>query len=187
MNKKIIFSSIVVAIMAVVPLSAMGDNASSTKATTTDFSNFVGLQVPSGLQMGSDPVDPVYGPGPFVSAYPNGPRLIKVEGGSVIYWVAENNLKIPMFTRSVFLSYHNKDADVQTVSQDEFNYYVNAKYIQLNGKGLVYFVSGKNKQSIPASIWNQSGVDAGQVISVNKTDFNSYKTGKSVKSTTELN
>jgi plastocyanin len=112
--------------------------------------------------------------------YPDGPRLIKLDGDDTVYWVSPNNLKIPMHSRAVFLSYHNKDEDVQTVSQEEFDYYHDAKYIWLNGKGGIYKTEGTTKRLIISQAWAEAGLGADQVINVNKADISSYKTGAKV-------
>lgn len=116
----------------------------------------------------------------YTGTYASGPRLIKLEGSETVYWVSEGNLKIPMLTRAVFLSYNNRDEDVATVSQEEFDYYQDAKYIWLDGKGGIYKVDGTNKRIISVDAWTETGMGAEQVISVNKADFNSYKTGSKI-------
>jgi hypothetical protein len=178
--------SIIVAIALglLLPLASLADDASSTASSTAPS----GLQVPADWQPTTD--NGVIPDGLFVGdaptavtgMYQSGPRLIKLDGSDTVYWVSENNLKIPMLTRAVFLSYNNKDEDVQTVSQDEFDYYQDAKYIWLNGTGGIYKVDtgAKTKRLITSDVWNGSGLDAGQIINVNRTDFNSYKTGSKV-------
>ena len=198
MKMKIVSTIVITAAFAVLPPLVHADDTATapdaSAATSMDFSNFVGLQVPEGLQIGADSDASVQGVAGSSAdglltfqQFPNGPRLIQLEGSTVIYWVDGNNIKIPMLTRAVFLSYGNKDEDVQTVAQDEFDFYQNAKYIRLDGKGGIYFTSGNNKRFIPSSVWSDTGADASQVISVNKTDFNSYKTGKAITSVEELN
>lgn len=180
--------------------------ASSTPATTTVPS---GLTIPSSTNTGvqllqmpsgySGSSDSSSGPGLQMPAdqnlpdaqlvmgqYQQGPRLIKLEGSNTVYWVSPNNFKIPMFNNAVFLSYNNKWEDVTTVGQDEFDYYQNAKFIRLNGQGAIYYVQDKLKKKIPSEIWNNSGLDESQIIDVNKTDFNSYKSGSSVQSYDEM-
>ncbi len=182
--KKIISTVICGSALLFAPLFASADTASST-----DFSHFSGLQMPSGNSTttpggGLQYQDP--GLMPAMTQYPNGPRLIKLEGSTTVYWVSANNFKLPMITRNVFLSYKNKDADVQTVTQDEMNFYADAKFIRLMGNATIYFIKGGTKQAIPSSIWNSSGEDAAGIIDVNKTEFASYKTGVKVKSVNEI-
>ncbi len=144
-----------------------------------------GLQMPSGLQMteGLQYQDNLNLSGFYV----NGPRLIKLEGTTTVYWVNANNLKIPMWTDAVFKSYNNNSEEVQTVSQEEFDFYQNAKYIRLIGNSRIYKIEGKIKRFIPSAVWNPAGIDVGQIIDINKTDFNSYKIGKSLTTMEELN
>ena len=96
-------------------------------SATDDPSSFSGLQMPTGLEY-QDNLN-------LNALYQTGPRLIKLESDSTVYWASSNNLKIPMVSAEVFLSYDNKWSDVVTVSQDEFEYYQTAKYIWLNGAG----------------------------------------------------
>lgn len=185
-----IVSLAVSAALLSLPLVGLADDATTTPdstATTTDFSNFVGLQMPDGLQVDDSSATGVTG----VSAdglltysiqpqYPNGPRLIKLDGSDTVYWVSGGNIKIPMLTRAVFLSYGNKDEDVQSVSQDEFDFYPTAQYIWLNGTGAIYQIDGNTKHMITSAAWSAMGVDVSSIINVNKADFNSYKTGSKI-------
>lgn len=158
--------------------------SSSTPATSTPF---VGLQMPSGLQFNqngnsSGPAG-LQMPG---SSYASGPRIIELENSTTPYWVSENNIKIAMWTDAVFLSYNNKKEDIQSVGQPEFDSYQNAQFIRLMGNSRIYLITGRTKKFIPSSIWNPAGIDPSQIIDVNKTDFNSYATGKNVASADEL-
>lgn len=184
------------AIIALFPAVSFAQMATSTdpSATSTDFSNFVGLQMPQGLPFDDTAVNGVSGVSPdglmtFIPApqYPNGPRLIKLDGSNTIYWVSPNNIKIAILTRAVFLSYNNKDSDVQTVDQAEFDYYSAAKYIRLNGTGVIFKIEGNKKRAIPSAIWNPAGIDVSQIIDVNKTELSSYLTGSKLTSSDELN
>ncbi|MDE2312302.1 MAG: hypothetical protein KGJ93_04440, partial [Patescibacteria group bacterium] len=121
------------------------------------------------------------------SPYVPGPRLIKLENDSTVYWVSPGGLKIPMISAAVFLSYHNKWSDVQTVGQEEFDSYANAQYIWLNGTGAIYKIDNGTRQQIAPDAWNNSGLDASQVIWVNRTDFNTYKAGPAITAANELN
>lgn len=145
----------------------------TTIATTTDFSNFVGLQMPQ---------------------YQNGPRLIKLEGDSTVYWVSGANAKIPMFSAKAFLSYGNKWSDIQSVGQQEFDAYPTAQFIRLNGGGSIYYVGDGTPNSgdtgirrmVPSEIWNSTGLDVSKLIDVNKTDFNTYKVGDNISALSDL-
>ena len=156
----------------------------ATTSPTDSSSTPAGLQIPLGMQIPAGAQDQNTS---SFTVYANGPRLIKLDGDGTVYWVSENNLKIAMTSAKVFLSYNNKWSDVQTVGQDEFNFYQNAKFIWLNGTGAIYLINNGVKQLIPSSIWNSSGIDASQIINVNKTDFASYKTGVKITSADELN
>lgn len=150
-----------------------------TTVADTSTTNGMNLQIPSGLLM-TDNLN-------LTGVYINGPRLIKLEGTTTVYWVSANNLKIPMWTDAVFKSYKNNAEEVQAVAQEEFDFYQNAKYIRLIGNSRIYKTEGKSKRFIPSAVWNPAGIDASLIIDVNKTDLNSYKTGKSLTSTEELN
>ena len=152
-------------------------------ATSTDLSSFSGLQMPGGLQLPGMESNSVSGD---FSVFPTGPRLIKLQDETTVYWVSGNNIKIPMTSAKVFLSYKNKWSDVQTVSQQEFDYYQTAKYIWLNGKGAIYEIESGVKRYIPPSVWNPAGINPDKIIWVNKTDFNSYKTGQPVRNGAEM-
>lgn len=145
----------------------------------TSVTNGLSLQIPAGLQI-SDDLN-------LTGVYINGPRLIKLEGTTTVYWVSANNLKIPMWTDAVFKSYKNNAEEVQTVAQEEFDFYQNAKYIRLIGNSRIYKTEGKYKRFIPSAVWNPAGIDPSLIIDVNRTDLNSYRTGKSLTSTEELN
>src|SRR4051812_28095643 len=105
MNKKIAVSFALGVALAAFPLVSSAQLATPTdsSATSTDFSNFVGLQVPAGLQFDNTAPAGVTGvnsdglmtfmpesesaPAPASAQYPDGPRLIKLEGSDVTYWV----------------------------------------------------------------------------------------------------
>lgn len=151
----------------------------------TGVANGLSLQIPAGLQMtdGLQYQDNLN----LTGVYINGPRLIKLEGTTTVYWVSANNLKIPMWTDAVFKSYKNNAEEVQVVAQEEFDFYQNAKYIRLIGNSRIYKTEGKYKRFIPSAVWNPAGIDPSLIIDVNKTDLNSYRTGKGLTSTEELN
>ena len=196
-GKKIIISVVTVSI-ACIPLLAQADTA-----TTTDFSGWQGLQFPQGYQdpQGSSNATPIVSDsgmfglqfatgtqsadGSLMSGYAAGPRLIKLEGSSTVYWVNENNLKLPMLSQKVFLSYHNKDSDVSTVSQDEMDYYQTAQYIQV-GTGTVYKISGTTKQPISSAAWESAGIADTQIVKINTTELASYKTGAKITTAENL-
>ena len=84
-------------------------------------------------------------------------------------------------------SYGAQSSDAQTVGQDEFDYYQDSYYIRLQGNARIYFVKdGKVKQFIPSGVWNDAGLDGSQIVDVNKTEFNYYKTGKAVGSSLDI-
>ncbi len=138
-----------------------------------------GLQMPAGLEY-QDVAD-------SSAFYQNGPRLIKLDGSNVVYWVNPMNLKIPMWTDAVFKSYNSNPEEVQVVSQEEFDFYQNVKYVRLLNNSRIYKIEGQVKRFIPSSVWNPAGIDPSLIIDINKTDFNSYKNGKNLTSGEELN
>ncbi len=161
-------------------VGSVSQNQPITTTTTTPDAGLQmgGLQMPSGLEYGDVET----------GMYAQGPRLIKLEGGNnLIYWVSGNNLKIPVWTKAVLKSYNISEADVQAVSQEEFDYYSSAKYIRLQNNPRIYKIEDNIKRFIPSSVWNPAGIDPAQIIDVNRTDFNSYKTGKSLTTMEELN
>ncbi len=91
-----------------------------------------------------------------------------------------------MWSAAVFNSYNNKQADVATVEQAEFDNYPNAEFIRLEGSARIYKTEGQTKRFIPSAVWNPAGLDPGLIINLNKTDFNSYKTGANLKNGDEL-
>ncbi len=181
MKKQQIAIAIVSMAAAAIPLTILADNATST-ATTTGFSNFQGLQMPQGPQIHQG----LQMPEPQQAQYPDGPRLIKLEDSKFVYWVSPNNIKIPMWGDAVFKSYGNDPSDVQTVAQEEFNYYPDARFVRLIDSARIYKLDGWYRHFIPSAIWNDSGQDASEIIDINRTDFNSYKNGPDIKDGAEL-
>lgn len=175
-------------ILTVTGSSQSSNTNNQTTASSTNTTG--GLQMPSGGLQYDDSwmsSDSGLAMNAEVGVYSAGPRLIKLEGTETVYWVSPNNLKIPMFSEAVFKSYKNNPEDVQTVSQAEFDYYQNAKYIRLIGNSRIYKTEGGAKRFIPSAVWNPAGIDPSLIIDINKTDFNSYKTGKAVAGAEELN
>ena len=154
--------------------------ASSTTASTTDYSGFVGLQMQDDTsrpenEMGDKPL-PI-----------GGPWLVKTSNSATVYWISpESGLKLGMFSAKVFLSYNNKWEEVVTVSQQELDAYPDAKYIWLNGSGVIYKIEKDIRRPIPSSIWNPSGMGPDRVVSVNGTELNSYKLGAELETAAEL-
>lgn len=180
-------NSLATRVFVVHVVSAAAGSSPAATTTPTGLSMPGGTALPgsgSGLQFpaGSDQSTVTTG----LNNYQNGPRLIKLDGDSTVYWVSENNIKIPMISDKVFYSYHNKMADVATVSQDEFDYYQDAKYIWLNGTGAIYYIKDGAKKYIPSSVWVQLEADSSEIINVNKTDFNSYSKGVSIASADDI-
>jgi hypothetical protein len=119
--------------------------------------------------------------------YAEGPRLITLGESNTVFWVSSSNFKLPMLSEKVFKSYNNKWEDVARVEQDEFDYYPETRFIRLAGNGAIYFLDEAGmKRVIPTKIWNEAGIDAEEIIDVNKTEFNSYKTGAAIKEVSEI-
>ena len=198
---KKILVCVVSSVLAMAPTLAIAE-----VSTSTSFSNWYGLQMPlnyvdSTPSNGATPI--ITGLGMFglqfptgtmsvdggvaepSGEYPNGPRLIKLGGSSTVFWVNENNLKLPMLNRTVFLSYKNKDSEVQTVSQEELDYYEDAQFMQI-GSGIIYRIEGTTKRAITSQAWSESGLDESVIMKVNKTELNSYKTGAQITSAEDL-
>ncbi len=176
-NKNKLFL-IAMAVGLLMPGLSLADLTMSTSTDSSATTTQSGLQFSSGLQMPADS-----GSGALTipeALYLSGPRLIELDGTTDIYWVAPNNLKIPDFNTAIFDSYGSKLEDVQTVGQDEFDYYQNAQYIRLQGNAKIYKISGTTKRPIPSSVWNPAGINPEQIIDINRLNFNYYKTGKSV-------
>lgn len=174
----------VVHVTGSVPAEPGSPTLSANGSSTTTF---VGLQMPGNSGSVQENFSISCSGGLCMqNAYSPGPRLIKLDGDSTVYWVSSNNIKIPMLSAKVFLSYNNQWSDVQTVGQQEYDYYPTAKYIWLNGGGAIYLIKNGIRRYIPSAIWNPAGIDASQIINVNKTDFNSYSTGPDVSSVEEL-
>jgi hypothetical protein len=184
---------------------ASGMPATTTPATTTpisnatstnnnNFSNFVGLQMPTGqgLLFGGSSNNGGINPGTGlqipINQYANGPRLITLSGGDgTLYWVNANNFKIIVPKSSkVTGSYGIKDGDAAAVAQDELNFYQDTAYVRLQGNARIYKLFGNAKRFIPSSVWSAAAIDAAELVDVNKTEFNYYKTGPAVTSADEL-
>ena len=154
-----------------------GGNSSSTAGGLqySDLTGGSGGSNANGLQMQG-------------TQYANGPRLIKLDGGDgTLYWVNANNFKIVVPNNVKVLKSYGITADNATaVSQDELDYYQDTAFIRLNGNARIYKLEGNVKRFIPSSVWNNGEIDAGEIVDVNKTEFNYYKTGKPLSSIDEL-
>ena len=195
MNRKHIITAALVSVLAFGgPATMLADNASTTDAAMPMLQmQGGGLQMPADWYNYVTPSNNGFTNGSsFVNndgllsfrQYPDGPRLIQLEGDQTVYWVSEHNYKLPMLNETVFKSYHNKHEEVQAVSQDEFDFYLTAQYIRLQGNSKIYQVDIEKgvKQQLLQSALDEAPIDDEQIITVNKTEFNSYKTGSAIAS-----
>ncbi len=148
-------------------------------ASSSSPSGLSGLQFPENYSpQGQDSTA-----GLAIMSYAYGPRLIKLKGKVIPYWVSDHNIKIPMLSNKVFKSYNNKASDAQEVSRAEFDYYANATYIKQQGTSKIYKLDGTKKHLMSQTALDSVALtsDDNTIISVNKTEFASYATGAAIK------
>jgi|ERR1051326_4778519 hypothetical protein len=195
MKQKIAISLMASLSAILIPALALAQVATSTNASATSTPDSATSTVTSGLQFndltGSQNINSSsstpLGLQMAAPQYPNGPRLIKLDGGDTLYWVNANNFKIIVpNSAAVLKSYGITASSATAVTEDELSYYGDSLYIRLNGNARIYKLEGKNKRFVPSNVWSHAEVDPAAIIDVNKTEFNYYKTGPAIKTLDDL-
>ncbi len=108
------------------------------------------------------------------------PLLISGEGSNKVYFVNQKNqTKKEVLNERVFASYDNKWSQVKKVTRDELKRYPDVRLIRVAGDDAIYYIKGANKQHVPSvDVFYAHGFNWSEVLTVNQTDFRSYKTGK---------
>lgn len=101
--------------------------------------------------------------------------MIKETGNNDIFYLNGAGIKKLITTADVLYSY-GKASDVQVLSKKEIESYPLSNLIRLDGSNDIYLVSGDTKKHITsAKVFNKHKYNWNYIISVNQTDFNSYK------------
>jgi hypothetical protein len=108
------------------------------------------------------------------------PLLISGDGSNKVYFVNQKNYtKKEILNERVFASYNNKWSEVRKVTRDELKRYPDVRLIKVAGDDAIYYIKGGNKQHVPSvDVFYAHGFSWDEVLTVNSTDFRSYKTGK---------
>lgn len=107
--------------------------------------------------------------------------LIKTADSKTVYFVNNVGLKLPMFNDKVFYSYGNKLADIKTISQTELDSYVTAQYISYEGDLYQIDLGQGVKHHLQPAAKIRLNVQAYSIMSVNKTELDSYKNGENIE------
>jgi hypothetical protein len=99
-----------------------------------------------------------------------------------VYYLSPNGVRKHIPTAEIFASYGDKWEDVQVISAQEMESYPLSRLIRLEGSNDVYLVSASIKQLIPdAATFTRKGYDWNSIVTVNKTEFDYYREGGTVK------
>lgn len=96
--------------------------------------------------------------------------------GPAVYFVSADNHKLVIPSAKVFLSYGYKWNQIKILSDAELAKYPDAKYVSENASAAVYFLSGTGKRYVTQAAASVLGLKPEEIISVNRTEFRSYKT-----------
>jgi len=125
---------------------------------------------PSGLQFSGSQASPAS----------TSTHIVQVQGSSVIYYINERGQKLPYPNWKSFTSYGHTKEEIQVITQDELNSYPDVKYIKWSGSAKVYQLTGGVKQYLSSAACTRLQIPPEDVLVVNKTQFNSYKSGVSI-------
>ncbi|GEM_PF-2015909 len=110
--------------------------------------------------------------------------LVKMEGDKTkaVYYITESGLIRRILNESVLKSYGERAEDIIVISRKEFNYYPENKYVYLDQPFTpdIYLISGDIKRYLTPMAAVRLGILRSQVVPVNATEFNAYKTGEPV-------
>lgn len=108
-------------------------------------------------------------------------RYVRVAGDPTVYWVTSWNAKMPILSAEVFYSYGSKWEQVQIISQEALDALDDVDYIKLKGNARVYKIEGAVKRYLTPAAAQRLAIDPAKVVTVNETEFYSYRTGKMIQ------
>lgn len=110
--------------------------------------------------------------------------LFQVQGDKTktTYYISGNGMRRRVLSQEVLESYAGRTEDIVIISQKEFNYYPEDKYIYLENpfSGDIYMIDGDAKRYLTPMAVRRLSIQANQVSPINETEFNTYKIGKPV-------
>ncbi len=110
-------------------------------------------------------------------------HLIKESGKNDVYYLDPRGIRKRIPNPEVFASYNNKWEDVQVISKKEMDFYPESNLVRLAGDYKVYLVeNGTTKRWITsAEAFNARRYDWNSIITINKAEFDYYKTGEAIR------
>lgn len=115
-----------------------------------------------------------------VTSGPTG-KYVKVDGDPTVYWVTIWGGKMPILSAQIFQSYGGRWEDIVLITQETLDTYDDVNYIKLQGNARVYKIDNGVKQYVTPAAATRLNIDPGKVVTVNPTEFYTYKTGKSIQ------
>lgn len=108
--------------------------------------------------------------------------LVRVSKQGTIYYLSPQGVKKWIRTPEIFASYNDKWEDIQVISKKERDSYPESNLIRLSGDSKIYLIENNIKRWIPTTaIFNAHHYDYDLVLTVNKFEFDYYRTGSNVK------
>lgn len=102
-------------------------------------------------------------------------KLLRIDGGSRVYYITEAGYKRHIINPQVFLSYGNKWEDIIDVSFETLNSYPDNPLIRGQGDYKVYKLENGQKRWIKsAEAFNKLGLDWSNIAPINSMEFNAY-------------
>jgi len=109
-------------------------------------------------------------------------KLIRVIGGTKVYYITESGLRRHIPSAEVFLSYNNRWEDIVEVDDNIINSYEDSILIRLEGGSKVYLLQNNIKHWIKtAQIFNQHNHDWNKISLVNEIEIDGYEEGEVVE------
>ena len=108
--------------------------------------------------------------------------LVRQSGREEVYYLSPNGIRKHIPTQTIFDSYQDNWQDVQIISQQEMESYPISNLIRLEGSNDVYLLESSIKRHITSSqVFTRYGYDWNRIITVNRTEFDYYRTGSEVR------
>lgn len=106
---------------------------------------------------------------------------IKSQQDPTIYLIMTNGLKIAFPNVESFYSYNLSFSQVNIIDEVDLVNYPTAKYLRLDGSGVIYKVESGKRRPITQSAWSNLGAPVNEMADVNYTTLNSYELGNVFK------
>lgn len=119
--------------------------------------------------------------GPDINPTQYANQYVRVDGDSTVYYVVGWGGKMPILSAQVFLSYSGKWENIITIPQEVLDDMDDVMYIKQRGNARVYKIENGVKYYLTPQAASRLAVDPARVVEVNKTEFVSYRTGKSIQ------